>query len=492
MPGLLKKTTSPLCNTAITIIMIIKIISILLSHSQAAAQPDESAAVFDRSAIYYAEDVTSAAQQFISLTLESERSKLIFDFDNQARTRGQDITQTKSFCNVLEWCPHAWGIPVCDMATKQREALHLLMSRVLSPGGYQTMLAIMNRNRVIGEMEDVGDGSVVGDVLNSTPQASGAETVFELEGIEQAPGDDAYPVVGGAKTFLDTGTTVDWRWASPPGLMKRHEQFCDYAIAFFGQPGGDHWSLRFEGHHISINVTFQEGEDGQLEARATPLFFGAFPMVIPNDPFPDSDIAKQWHWVKGQVLMADLVHHLRQFWLHAPDEVRESSKIDASMFSQARPLLLDTPPSSLVVALEPDVDRHAIEAYPHVHVLPEEFKTKALWHLREAFQMYFSAFNSDLGTEYLIRFERAIQGKDRMTLSWAGGALDLFGSHHYSYIVIGDLLLEVLQSNQYTVQHDPQLSGNHIHTMLRDLTFDWDDPMRRHHHNHHHPITQQQ
>jgi len=287
-------------------------------------------------------------------------------------------------------------------------------------------------------------------------------------------------VVGGAKTFLESGTTVDWTWDALPGLEARYKQFCDYAIALFGTPGSDRWGLRFEGHHVTVNLTFLKSGDGQVEVHATPLFFGAFPMIIPEDPYGADDIASQWHWAKGQVLMLGLMHHLRQFWESVPDEVRKGAFIGADLIDQARPLVLDTPTSSLVAALTPEVDRHAITSYPHVTVAANELGEKALWHLRQAFLLYTGAMSPDVGLHYLRKFDRAIDDKQMLTLAWAGGSLDANGSHHYTYAVVNDLLLEVLQSNQYTVQHDPKFSGNHLHTMLRDLSFDWDDPMLRH------------
>ncbi len=152
---------------------------------------------------------------------------------------------------------------------------------------------------------------------------------------------------------------------------------------------------------------------------------------------------------------------------------------------QAPPLLLDTPASSMIAALSPSVDQQAITAYPHVMTKAVEFSEPALWNLRQAFAFYAGAMNPSIGPDYLERFDRAVQAGDNLTLAWAGGDLDAVGSHHYTYAVVGDLLLEVLQSNQYSVQHDPEVTGNHLHTMLRDLSFDWDDPMRRHHRDDH-------
>ena len=75
---------------------------------------------------------------------------------------------------------------------------------------------------------------------------------------------------------------------------------------------------------------------------------GAFPIVVPVDPYAPDDISTQWHWTAGQVMMLDVVHHLREFWRNVLDAVRRDAFIDAKLFEQTPPLVLDTPPSSLV------------------------------------------------------------------------------------------------------------------------------------------------
>jgi len=437
---------------------------------------------------YFAADVAQAAMDLVDATPEAQRADLVLPFDGTGRTRGRDTSQTEAFCAVLQWCPLGQGVTVCSMDTSQRTALHALLERAMSPGGYQALLAVVNRNRVIGEMEDVGDGGVVGRVLHADPAATGAESIFDVAP-NPNPSKPWYPVVGGAKEFLGTGTIVDWSWDAPPGLAARYKQFCDYTIAIFGNPGDDSWAIRLEGHHITFNLTFLTNPDGHREVHSTPLFFGAFPMVIPEDPFAPEDTAKQWHWTKGQVLMLSVVHHLREFWRKVPEAARRDAFIGTDLLKQAPPLVLDTPPSSLITAVSPTVDQQVITAYPHIEIRPGEVSQEALWNLRQAFVFYIGAMNTSVGPHYLARFDHAVQEDRPLTLSWAGGPLDQIGSHHFTYAVVDDLLLEVLQSNQYSVQHDPGFIGNHLHTMLRDLSFDWGDPMLRHQ-QHDHTTTQ--
>ena len=53
-----------------------------------------------------------------------------------------------------------------------------------------------------------------------------------------------------------------------------------YWTAIFGTPGEELWGLRFEGHHLSVNLTFR----GASIFSATPLFLGANPETVPSGP----------------------------------------------------------------------------------------------------------------------------------------------------------------------------------------------------------------
>lgn len=48
-----------------------------------------------------------------------------------------------------------------------------------------------------------------------------------------------------------------------------------YHLVVFGEPGADPWGWRFEGHHLSLNLTVADGR-----AATTPLFLGANPAIV--------------------------------------------------------------------------------------------------------------------------------------------------------------------------------------------------------------------
>jgi hypothetical protein len=60
---------------------------------------------------------------------------------------------------------------------------------------------------------------------------------------------------------------------SEGGTRGRHST--DYWLVLFGEPGDDAWGWRFEGHHVSVNVTLADGK-----VAISPCFLGANPAVV--------------------------------------------------------------------------------------------------------------------------------------------------------------------------------------------------------------------
>jgi hypothetical protein len=57
---------------------------------------------------------------------------------------------------------------------------------------------------------------------------------------------------------------------------RRGRHHTDYWLALFGEPGGDlPWGWRFEGHHLSVNLTVVNGQ-----VHTGPCFFGANPATV--------------------------------------------------------------------------------------------------------------------------------------------------------------------------------------------------------------------
>lgn len=60
----------------------------------------------------------------------------------------------------------------------------------------------------------------------------------------------------------------------------------NYWVTVFGNPSeSENWAWQLEGHHLSINVSFVDGQ-----VATTPLFLGADPAVVPDGPFAGLEI----------------------------------------------------------------------------------------------------------------------------------------------------------------------------------------------------------
>jgi hypothetical protein len=76
------------------------------------------------------------------------------------------------------------------------------------------------------------------------------------------------------------------RWV-PGFVVTRFRDPGRYFVALFGEPaGGAPWGFRYEGHHLSLNLTVKPG----AVPAATPLFLGAEPRTVPAGE-PDAGAA---------------------------------------------------------------------------------------------------------------------------------------------------------------------------------------------------------
>lgn len=435
----------------------------------------------------YVNEVTSAARLFLEALTEEQRNKVMAPFDSPERVTGRDTRHTPAFCAVLAWCV-GWGLPHCSLTYPQQRALTRLLATALSDSGYQTVRAILNSHRLIGELERVADADFVGEVAKQCETLE-ADSVFDLPAQclpdgKPAPG---YAALGGAAPTDSAGNyTIVWRWPNgPPGFKVRHEQFCDHNIAFFGTPGSDRWAFRFEGHHLTVNITFErDAATGHYRVAATPLFLGSFPMIAPPSPAPD-DTGLQLTWTSSQELMRDTVDHVRRFVAALPAASRQSAFVAGDRFPQAAPLRLDQFPNWLLSSTQ-------VDPTAPLPTAPTTFSTTdlddiAAWHLRLVFRRYFDTLHPVIGDRYGATLDRLLAEGTPLSILWAGAPPEVPGGPIFLHVTVGSLLLEINADNEWSTQHRAVPRANHLHSMFRDLSFRWDyDASLRQDADHHH------
>ena len=209
-----------------------------------------------------------------------------------------------------------------------------------------------------------------------------------------------------------------------------------YYLALFIGPGAAHpWAWRFEGHHLSVNVT-DLGPHGQIVA---PLFMGANPARVPNGP-------KQ-----GFRLLAaeeDLAFEL----LHMLDpQQRARATISAQTFGD------------IITRNDPTLKPMAFAGLPAAEMTSGQQRQ-----LRRLVEEYAGRMADSSARRQRERINDA--GFERLHFAWAGAHQP--GLPHY-YRIHGPTVL---------VEYDnSQGSANHIHTVWRDLENDFGGDLLRTH-----------
>ncbi len=209
-----------------------------------------------------------------------------------------------------------------------------------------------------------------------------------------------------------------------------------YYLSLFVGPDGTHpWGWRFEGHHLSVNVT-DLGPHGQIVA---PLFMGANPARVPSGP------------TEGLRLLAaeeDLAFDLLR--MLEPDK-RARATIGAQTFGD------------IVTRSDPTVKPLPFAGLPAAEMTIDQQRQ-----LRRLLEVYAGRMADSSAQRQLQRINDA--GFERLHFAWAGAHQP--GQPHY-YRIHGPTVL---------VEYDNSQGGaNHIHTVWRDLENDFGgDLLRRH------------
>lgn len=201
-----------------------------------------------------------------------------------------------------------------------------------------------------------------------------------------------------------------------------------YYTSVFGAPGqGRRWGLRFEGHHLSINMTF----DGDRIVSASPLFLGSNPETIPEGPD------------KGLRPLGKQVDLARQAYAALTSDqkklARGSNEWFAGFLTSAgsRRVKLGKPAGVQVAGSTAETQKHVRALVgDHVRTITERYSDSYMeWFLREEWP-----------TLYFF---------------WTGG------------VGAGETYYWRLQGSRFLLEHDGLEGGRHIHSIWRDAKEDF-------------------
>lgn len=201
-----------------------------------------------------------------------------------------------------------------------------------------------------------------------------------------------------------------------------------YYTSIFGTPApGGRWGLRFEGHHLSINMTF----DGDRIVSASPLFLGANPETIPQGPD------------KGVRALGKQVDLARQAFTAL---TADQSKLATGATEWFAGFL--TSPGS----------RRATLGKP-AGIAVTDASLEAQKQLRLLIADYVRTITERHADRYLEWFAR--EEWPTLRFFWKGGT----GK--------GETYYWRLQGVRFLLEHDGQEGGNHIHSIWRDAKEDF-------------------
>lgn len=213
-----------------------------------------------------------------------------------------------------------------------------------------------------------------------------------------------------------------------------------YYTAVFGEPGQRApWAWRFEGHHLSVNVTHV---DDQTQVVA-PLFMGSNPARVQRGPKAGLRLL-----AAEEDLARDLIRML-------PKERR------------TRAILSDDAFPDIITRNDPKVRSLGMEG-----LAAGDMSQSEQTQLRKLLHVYSDRMTESAAREQLDRIERA--GFDKLHFGWAGSIEP--GKPHY-YRVHGPTVL---------IEYDnTQNNANHIHSVWRDLERDFGGDLLRAHYQAH-------
>jgi len=219
--------------------------------------------------------------------------------------------------------------------------------------------------------------------------------------------------------------------------LDRHQT--DYWIVLFGNPATDSsWGWRFEGHHLSVNITVHGDR-----LFTTPCFFGANPAVV---RYQDTPV------VAPLSLEEDLARTLL-------------SALDAD--SRALAVVSDVAPDDIRTLSAARVDSTVEPAgVPMARLRPAAAQL-----LRDLLALYLRRFHDDISVPQLLEFS-----PEEVFYAWEGHPDP--GHGHYYRIQARNLLIEYDNTAN---------EANHIHSVIRRPRGDFgENPLADHFARHRH------
>jgi hypothetical protein len=333
-----------------------------------------------------AEKVKSATIGFIQTLEKHQQDSVFIDFTDSARTNWTNLPlglQARS------------GLRYGDLSEQSKIAFHKVLSSLFSSQGYLKTFAIMQ----------------VDDILHE---------LFEIQ--------------------FQQGKVNE---RSMQFIRKLNWDYGNYYVAIAGNPQNESvWGLKFEGHHLSINITAA----GDL-ITMTPLFMGSDPAIVEDTQYAGlRPLSKEEDY---------------GFWLiNALDETQK-----------AKATLSEKVPGDIITS--PDRPQW-LEEYRGIKGSElNEGQQKILHYLIEE---YIGNLDHQKAEEYLAKLHA--RGMEAVYFAWIG-SYEPMKAHYY-----------IIHSPDFIIEYDNVGfldNANHIHSIWREKGNDFgEDILKKHRMDHKH------
>jgi hypothetical protein len=224
-----------------------------------------------------------------------------------------------------------------------------------------------------------------------------------------------------------------------------HRDSDQYHVTIFGTPSPEGtWGYRFEGFHLSLNVTIVKGR----WISVTPSFMGAIPATVPDGPRKGLQVLEQ-ETELGRALASSLTADQRKAGFgKIPDFLTETV---GGFVTGNRRKLERGAPRGLAASEMTAPQRDTLMKLVRAHV---------------------GRIRKELADQDLARIDKA--GREKIHFRWDGG-LKAGEPHHY-----------IIQGPTFLIEYDNTQDGaNHVHCIYRDFDNDFGDALVEHYQKQH-------
>ncbi|MCA9436065.1 MAG: DUF3500 domain-containing protein [Candidatus Omnitrophica bacterium] len=203
----------------------------------------------------------------------------------------------------------------------------------------------------------------------------------------------------------------------------------NYQLVIWGEPAKDKtWGWRFEGHHLSVNVTM----DGDETLAVTPTFFGANPATVGEG---------RWEGFRALPTQEDLA---REFMLSLPREQREQAIVEGEL-------------TDVASGGEAQINPGDVAGIKAESLSPDD---RAL--LVELIGSYTKWFRPEVAEKLGLTREQLADDPE-LVFHWMGGLGE--GDVLHTYRISG---------KSFDIQYaNHQNAANHVHTLFRTIGHDF-------------------